>query len=161
MVSLEQLEPLPLLYCEAITEKYIDPNGHMNMRWYVTLLSEASWAQYDLIGMNAEYFQTGQGGGFTLKIFIQFMAEVNAGEAIAIRSRLLGRSDKRLHYMMFMVNETTGKLACIGEGLDSHADLATRRTSPFPAQIAARIDALVAEHQRLDWDAPVCGAIHV
>ena len=161
MISSQQLEPLPLLYRETITEKYLDPNGHMNVRWYVTLLSEASWVQYDLIGMNADYFQTGQGGGFTLKFFMQFMAEVHAGQTVAIRSRLLARSEKRLHYIMFMVNETTNTLASLGEGLDSHADLATRRTSPFPPQIAAKIDALLAEHQRLGWDAPVCGAIHV
>jgi hypothetical protein len=34
---------------------------------------------------------------------------------------------------------------------------AARRTAPFPAQVAAPIDAFIAEHRALAWPAPVSG----
>jgi acyl-CoA thioester hydrolase len=61
--------------------------------------------------------------------------------------------------MLFMVNESKGNLAATLETLGSHADIKARRTSPYPPHIAARMDAILAEHQALDWAAPVCGVI--
>lgn len=40
-----------------------------------------------------------------------------------------------------------------------HADLQVRRTSAFPPQIVAVLDARIAEHQRLPWDVPLSGVI--
>ena len=45
--------------------------------------------------------------------------------------------------------------------LHAHADLRTRRTAPFPAQVAAQIDALIAAHRALTWPAPVSGSMGV
>ncbi len=73
--------------------------------------------------------------------------------------RVLGRSAKRIHYMMFMVNETRGTLASTFECVNSFADLTVRRTALYPPEIAAKIDALLAQHQALHWDAPVCGVM--
>jgi acyl-CoA thioester hydrolase len=64
---------------------------------------------------------------------------------------------KLFHYMMFMVNETRGSLSSLFECVHAHADLRARRTAPFPAQVAARIDVLIAEHRTLAWPAPVSG----
>ncbi len=40
------------------------------------------------------------------------------------------------------------------------ADLKARKTALFPAEIASKIAAGVAAGARLDWPAPVCGAMH-
>jgi acyl-CoA thioester hydrolase len=61
--------------------------------------------------------------------------------------------------MLFMINESRNILAATLETLVSHADLKMRRTSPYPAHIAAQIDAILADHQLLAWEAPVCGVI--
>jgi acyl-CoA thioester hydrolase len=73
--------------------------------------------------------------------------------------RVLGRSAKRVHYMMFMVNLTRGTLAATFECVNSFADLKLRRTAPYPPEIAARIDVLLTDHRALNWDAPVCGVM--
>jgi hypothetical protein len=62
-----------------------------------------------------------------------------------------------MHGMWFIVNETRNQLSNTFEFVTSHADLNARRTSPFPEHFAAQIDALIAEHATLKWDAPVCG----
>jgi hypothetical protein len=52
-------------------------------------------------------------------------------------------------------------LAATSEFLGAHIDMRTRRTAPFAQHIAENIDRLVAEHSALDWNAPLCGALHV
>lgn len=80
---------------------------------------------------------------------------------VDIYGRVIGRSAKRVHFMMFMVNQRQDVLSAVFESLGSFADLTTRRTAPFPDDIAQKIDALLAVHQTLDWQAPVCGALQV
>jgi acyl-CoA thioester hydrolase len=133
--------------------------GHMNICWYAAIFDSAAWKFFEMLGMTEEYYRTNQTGGFALKHFTQYLAEVRVGETVAIRGRMLGRSAKRIHFMFFMVNETTGVLATTMEGLGSHADMRIRRTSPYPPDLAARIDGFVTEHNALGWDAPLCGII--
>ncbi|RME43642.1 MAG: thioesterase [Caldilineae bacterium] len=160
MIPVAKLEALPLFHRQTIPPDYLDLMGHMNIRWYMALYDEAAWKFFESIGMDETYCRTNHAGGMALKQFINYYAEVHAGQTVAIRTRILGRSAKRFHFMHFMVNETTGVLASTMEVLGTHADLNTRRTSPLPPQIAANIDAKLAEYRQLDWEAPVCGVIH-
>src|SRR4051794_1373041 len=100
----------------------------------------AAWKFFDSFGMNEIYYRAEQAGGFALKQFIQYLAEVRVGETVALRGRMLGRSAKRIHFMLFMVNETTHVLSSTFEVLGSHADMRIRRTSPYPPHIAAKLD---------------------
>ena len=159
MIPVEQIEKLPLYNRVTIPTDYLDLMGHLNIRWYVAIYDDAAWGLFADIGMNENYYHECKAGGFALQQFIRYLAEVRVGETVAIRARVLGRSEKRVHFMLFMVNETTQKLASTFEVLGSHADMSVRRTSPYPPNIAAKIDALLTEHNTLDWDAPVCGII--
>lgn len=159
MITLEQLETLPLFHRAVIPKSYLDAMGHMNVRWYMALFDTAAWGFFASFGMDEEYFYAENAGGFALKQFARYLAEVRAGETVAIRTRALGRSAKRIHFMHFMFNETTGQLAATLEVLGAHADMALRRTTPFPAHIIAKIDVILSEQGKLDWDAPVCGVI--
>jgi len=159
MIPIKNLESLPLFHRATIPKTYLDAMGHMNIRWYMALFDEAIWEMFASFGMNLDFFQTEKAGAFALQQFVRYLAEVRTGEMVAIRARILGRSAKRLHFMLFMINETSGSLATTLEGLGSYADLTVRRTKPFPDRIAGRIDALLAEHSRLGWYAPICGVI--
>lgn len=158
-LSLTQLEQLPLSHRAIVTDGHLDLMGHMNVRHYLGFFDDATWHLFATFGMDHDYYTTSGNGSFALQQFIFYLAEVRADETVAIRSRLHGRSDKRIHFTHFMINETRGKVAATVEMLGSHADLAARRTSAFPASIAANFDALLAEHNRLDWPSPFCGAI--
>lgn len=159
MVSTAEIAQLPLLHRATIPPEYLDAMQHMNVRWYMALFDEGAWRFFASFGMNAEYYRTRQAGGFALKHFVQYFAEVRLGETVAIRGRVLGRTAKRVHFMLFMVNETTDRLAATLEALGSHADMRVRRTAPYPEDLAARLDALIAEQAALSWKAPVCGII--
>ena len=159
LVPLENIAVLPLYHRETIPADYLDAMGHMNVRWYMAIFDSAVWEFFKSYGLDRDYFEKEQSGVFALKHVIQYYAEVKQGETVGIRMRLLGRSDKRFHFMAFMINENAGKLAATLEVLGTHADLTVRRASPLAPNIVKKIDDKLAEDAALGWEAPVSGAI--
>jgi acyl-CoA thioester hydrolase len=160
-VEMAALGELPLYHRQTIPKEYLDAMGHMNVRWYMALFDEASWRFFAALGMDEEYYRERRLGGFALKHHIQYLAEVREGQTVSVRTRLLDRSAKRIHFMHFLINETAGNLAATLESLGTHADMRRRRSAPVPEDVAAKIDAILAHHRRLAWQAPVCGVIRV
>ena len=159
LVPVDKLALLPMYHHETIPETYLDAMGHMNVRWYMALFDTAAWNFFISHGLDENYFVQKQMGVFALKHFIQYFAEVKAGEAVIMRIRLLGRTEKRFHFMNFMINETTGRLSAVLEVLGTHADLKLRKAVPMPQDISQKFDTQIAADQQLDWEAPLSGAI--
>jgi acyl-CoA thioester hydrolase len=157
--ALADVEALPLLIRTAIPPQYEDENGHMNMRWFLALFDEAGYPMVSAWGLTPAFHQAHQTGGYDLEHHIHYLREVAVGDTVAIYLRVVGRSAKRVHYLMFMVNETRGALASIFECVNAFADLTLRKTAPYPPEIAAAIDAQLAQHEALGWPAPVCGVM--
>ncbi|GJM40335.1 MAG: hypothetical protein DHS20C20_06170 [Ardenticatenaceae bacterium] len=158
-ITLTQIQQLPSYHRATIPEAYLDVMGHMNIRHYMGLFDDAAWGFFAAFGMDGAYYRSSNSGAFALEHHIRYLAEVHVGETVAIHTRVNGRTAKRIHFIHFMINETTAKLAATLEVVGSHANLATRRTSPFPGQIAARLDQLLAEHSQLNWQPPLCGVM--
>jgi acyl-CoA thioester hydrolase len=156
---MQQLEDLPRIHQAIISDEQLDMMGHLNIRWYMAIFDDAAWKFFASFGMDEAYFQTSKCGGFALRHFVSYLAEVRVGETVAVRTRILGRSAKRIHFMHFMINETNGKLAATLEAVGTHADMIKRRSTPYPAEIAQRIDVILLEQSQLDWQAPLCGVI--
>jgi acyl-CoA thioester hydrolase len=160
-IPLDQLASLPVIYRTVIPREFEDRNGHMNMRWYLALFDEAGHAMDPILGLTTDYFEVSGMGGFDLEHHLWYPAEAYIGDTVAIRVRFLARSPKLIHYLFFMENETRGVLSSVFECVCAHADLKIRRTAPFPVQIAAKIDAFIAEHRALSWTAPISGAMGI
>ena len=159
MIDISHIQQLPCYHQATVPEAYLDVMGHMNIQHYMSLFDKAAWKFFASFGMDDHYYQMTSGGAFALEQHICYLAEVKAGETVKIYTRIIGRTAKRIHFMHFMLNETTGKLAATLETVTSHANTTTRRTSPFPAEIAGAIDSVLIYHQRLAWKAPLCGVI--
>jgi acyl-CoA thioester hydrolase len=108
-------------------------------------------------GMDESYFRTTENGVFALKQFIQYLAEVRQGETVAVYTRILGLTDKRIHLMHFMANQDTDGLAAIIESLITHANLKVRKAAPLPSEIASKFRYRLHIDQNLGWDSPVSG----
>ena len=160
-VTLARLRELPIYYRETIANHYLDAMGHMNVRWYMALYDQATWHFFDTIGMTSHYLKTFHAGAFALRHFLNYFSEIHEGQTVALHTRILGRTDKRFHFMHFMINETTLQVASSFEALGTHADLKERRSAPFPAFIADNIDARLDQDRKLDWEAPVCGIMNL
>ena len=161
MIPLALLESLPVYHRKTIPADYQDIMGHMNIRWYFDLFAKSGRKFFKSHGLDEDYFRGGKFGVFTLKQFIQYFAEVRVGQTVAIHARLIGRSDKRFHFMLFMLNKSTNQLASTFEALITHADLKIRRAAPMPSLIVQKFDATLAGDQKRDWKAPISGAIRL
>jgi len=129
------------------------------MRWYVALFDDAGDELHERCGLTPEFHRAHRSGTVDLEHHTHFLNEVMPGDAVAVYSRLVGRSAKRLHYLMFLVNETKGKVAAIFECMNAFLDLDVRRTAPFPPEIAGQIDVWLERDRKLDWPPPVSGAM--
>ena len=153
------LTPLPITHRAVIPESYLDEMGHMNVMWYTHLFSMGAWSLFQMVGLNREYFETNSAGSFALEQHFRYLKEVRVGQAITIKSRVLGRSAKRWHVIHFMTIDESGDLAATSECVHAHIDMRIRRSAPIPPAIGAAIDRLLAEHSRLTWEAPRCQAL--
>jgi len=81
---------------------------------------------------------------FVVESHITYEAEVLAGDAVAVTSRVLGCDGKRLHLFHAMHRERDGLLAATNELLFVHVELGGRRAAPFPNDARARIEAAIA-----------------
>ena len=158
-IELKDIKALPRYHGETITTEYLDIMGHMNVRWYITLFSRAVTGLFNEIGMTEDYFAPGKAGSFALRQFINYLAEVRVGEEVSIHTRLVDHSEKKIHLVHYMVNESRQVLSATMEALISHADLVLRKTSAFPPEIYQRIETLAAQDRALAWAPRLCGAI--
>ena len=131
----------------------------MNMRWYVAIFDDAGDELHERVGLTPEFHRAHQTGTVDLEHHTHFLNEVMPGDTVAVYFRLVARSSKRLHYLMFLVNESKGKLAAIFECMNAFLDLRVRKTAPFPPAILERIDAWLDRDTNLHWPPPVSGSM--
>lgn len=154
-----QVRELPVLARRTIPPEWEDSNGHVNIQYYMTLYEWGGWPMIEAVGMDEAYFRERRCGLFDLEHHLCYLNEIHVGDVVTVHARLLDRTAKRFHGLMFIVNETRDNLAGSMEYVTSGADLENRRTAPLPADIGERLDALIAEHGGLSWPAPVCGVM--
>ena len=156
-LGLEQVQQLPVTHTAQIPVDYLDDMGHMNVMWYTHLFSVAMGGMLQMIGITPEHVEQQQGGSFALECHIRYLSEVRAGQKIAVHTRMVSRTAKRYQVLHVMLNEHKQDVAATFEAIGAYIDMGARRMAPFPPQIAARIDELIAEHQQLSWPPPLCG----
>lgn len=149
---------LPLSYEGQVKAEHIDFLGHMNVMWYTHHFDLATWGFYEGFGFGKDYHQ-GEKGSFALEQYTRYLAEVRLGESFRIYTRAIARSKKLFHFIHFMMRNRDGELAATYEMLGIHIDMRTRRSNEIPVELAAAWDKLIAEHNQLDWDAPLSGAM--
>jgi acyl-CoA thioester hydrolase len=155
--AVQQILELPSLITLAASPTWEDYNGHVNIRYYMSMYEQASQPLIESWGVDQSYFSERRLGIFDLEHHLHYLAEIHVGDSVAVHHRLLGRTLKRFHGMFFAVNTSRQQLASTLEYVTSGADLGTRSMAALPADLAERLDRQLAEHSRLAWPAPVCG----
>jgi len=158
-VAMADLTGLPSYHRQTIPENYMDRMGHMNVRYYMAVFDQATWRMFADYGLDEKYFSTTENGVFALKQFIQYLAEVRPEETVAVYTRIVGLTDKRIHLMHFMANQDTNGLAAIIESLITHANLKVRKAAPLPSEIASKFRSRLHKDQNLGWASPVSGIL--
>ncbi|WP_462380050.1 thioesterase family protein [Pseudomonas sp. Marseille-QA0892] len=80
-----------------VRKEWTDYNGHLRDANFLLLFSLATDALMDRLGLDeAGRAQTGH-TLFTLEVHLNYLAEVKAGEQVAVHTLLLAHDHKRLH----------------------------------------------------------------
>lgn len=160
-MKLEDVQKLPHHIRLIIPEDYLDLFGHMNVQYYLRIFNDAVFDMFAGVGMDEDYFYQNELAMFAVDQRLTFRSEVKAGETVAIYSRLLNRSDKKLHFKFYMVNETQNTLCSTMEGLGFHVSKQTKRSTAFLDDIAMLIDERLQEDRALGWQVELSQAIRV
>ncbi len=159
--SVAQVRELPRLYETAVEEAFIDRNGHMNVQHYLGVHDAAGWPFFRSLGIDDRYFQERKLGIFDLEHHLRYFDECHLGDRLAVHAWLLELGAKRLHALWFIVNETREKVANSLEFVCTHADLAARKTAPWPDDVRAALERVQETQGTPSWPAPVCGVMGV
>lgn len=133
----------------AIEPQWIDFNGHFNMAYYGVLFDRAADECFALFGMHPAYVKATNNSWFTLETHTSYLRELSATDPVVVELQILDADHKRVHYIQTMKQADEGWTACLLEVMVSHVSLATHKTSNFPGDVKARIDAMREAHMAL------------
>jgi acyl-CoA thioester hydrolase len=141
--------PAPLAFHKTeVPEAWTDYNGHMSESAFLLAFGDSSDAFFRYVGIDEAYRAAG-GSIYTLETRIRNRREARIGDRLALSLQLLARDAKRLHVFHEMKNELTGEVLATAEQVLVHVDMRQGRSSPFPPEIAERLDAILAAHKGL------------
>lgn len=155
----ESIRELPLLASQVIPAEWEDQNGHINVGFYMHLYNATGWPMLGLIGIDEQYFSVRRMGLVDLDNHFRYLNELHVGERVTAYGRFFAHDSKRLHGMVFAVNDDTNVLASTIEFLSIHFDLRERQTTPIPDDVAGRLATITRDHQKLNWTVPTCVAL--
>lgn len=117
-----------------VADSWIDFNDHMNAMYYGIVVYQGQERFSTLIGMGADYTERTGMGKVIVQSTLGFEHEMHRGDDLEVRSWLLGIDAKRFHVLHEVFSVTAGRRAAVGEQLDLHFDLTSRRTCPLPEE---------------------------
>ena len=146
-MSSNPLEPAPLVSpTQTVIEDWIDYNGHLNMAFYNVIFDRAVDHFYDLLGVGAQYTESGAGSCFTMEVHVHYLNEVSLDDELELHLQLLDYDRKRLHYFQQMYHKDKGYLAATSEQLALHVNMTTRRAEAFPSVVMQTLDVMAETH---------------
>lgn len=157
--SVAQIRQLPVLLSQRIPAKWEDINGHINVAYYMSLYNESGWPMMEQIGIDKRYFDERKLGLVDLDNHLRYASELHVGERISAHGRFLEYDLKRIHGVLYVVNDDKDQLACSIEFLSINFDLERRKSVAIPNDIATRLKAVKLEHAKLDWSAHTCTSL--
>jgi acyl-CoA thioester hydrolase len=123
----------------------IDYNGHMNVVHYRAAFDAGTDGLFAHLGLGPDQYNARTGATLmVVEEHTRYHAELAEGERYRVLARMLGHSDKKVHYLLLMENLDRGGLAATHEELALHVDLARRKASPLPPWVREAVAALEA-----------------
>jgi len=137
------------IHRSVVLPEWVDWNGHMNVAFYVAAFDQASGAFMRNMGLGRPYVDGKHGMTFVLETHVTYDREMRGGAPMRFATQLLARDAKRVHLYHDMYHAEQGYLAATNEVIVMNIDYATRRSAPWPAPVAERLETLWQAHQNL------------
>ncbi|MDQ3156335.1 MAG: thioesterase family protein [Actinomycetota bacterium] len=128
---------------ELVRPEWIDYNGHLSEAYYVLVFGHATDAVMEQVGLGEDYRERTSASLFTVEAHIRYVDQVSEGEELEIRSAVVGAGPKLLHVWHEMW--AADRIRATEEILGAHVNTSAGRSTPFPNEVAAQIEAMVTE----------------
>ena len=157
--SYEDVASLPTYLDQPIPAAFEDINGHLNIRHYVGIASEGLDECLAEVGIPQTWPINAGQAVFSAEHHMTYYSELRTGDRCSVRVRLVGRSERAAHVVVYLLDDTHQKVSYVMEEIFLHVRMDDRRTSPWPEDVAALLDARIAEHEALSWPATTSGSM--
>ncbi|WP_051707284.1 thioesterase family protein [Nocardioides aequoreus] len=154
----DQLVGLPAYTEQPVPVPFEDANGHLNVRHYTGIASEGLDESLAEVGIPQNWPLQGH-ACFSAEHHLTYLAELRTGARMSSRVRLLGRSERAAHALVYLLDDSHQRLSFVMEEIFLHIDLETRRTAPWPDDVAAALDQQIAAQAGLPWEPDVSGSL--
>ena len=144
------------IYATAIRPEWIDYNGHLRDAYYGLIVSEATDALMDRVGVDAAYRSRTGCTLYTLEMHFHFLHEVKQADTATVEVRILAVDRKRIHAAFELARAGHAAVAATAELMLLHVRQQgdTVASEPFPPEVATRLAQLQAASVRLQVDGP-------
>jgi len=139
------MEHAPLTYKGSVYPWHCDQVGHMNVMHYVGKFDEATWNVFAMLGMTRRFLSDNHRGMAGLEQNIRYLRELMPGDTVEIRSWPTEMDAKKVRFTHRMTNTQTGEIAAECDLLAVHVDTEQRKSCPFPDDVRANGDRIMAE----------------
>ena len=129
-----------------IEPQWIDYNGHLNMAYYNVLFDRGIDQLWTELGIGPDYMKERNASTFSAEAHVRYIREVHLDDPVQVTVYMLAADDKRIHTFEELRHATEGWLSATSEGMALHVDMGSRKTAPFPLDIAERIRAVLQAH---------------
>jgi acyl-CoA thioester hydrolase len=135
------------VYGTAVRPEWIDYNGHLRDAYYTLIVSEATDALMDRVGLGSDYRARTGGTLYTVEMHLHYLREVKKGDSVSVELRIAGLDPKRIHAAFELVRASDTAVAATAEVMLLHVQQRSDEvvTAPFPANVSAALAALQAE----------------
>jgi acyl-CoA thioester hydrolase len=156
----EQLVDLTAYAEQPVPMAFEDLNGHLNVRHYTGIASEGLDESLVELGIPQNWPAQGH-ACFSAEHHLFYLAELRTGDTMSARVRLLGRSERAGHVLVYLLDDSHQRLSYVMEEIFLHIDMQTRRTAPWPPDVAAALDERITGDAELPWDPDVSGSMRL
>lgn len=116
-----------------------DHMGHMNVMWYSGKFDEASWQFLASLGLTSSRLRKEGMRMAAVEQRLEYKRELQAGDTITIRSRVLDAGNRSIRFSHEMKNDETGETAAISVIAGVYFNAETKKALPLPADVRERV----------------------
>jgi acyl-CoA thioester hydrolase len=120
--------------------------GHMNIQFYISRISHATWNMCYFIGISPEDIKDGKRATAAVHQENSYLKELLAGDIIHMETGILKSSNKSITFHNKLINSATGEIAMDNISTAVYIDLGARKAIPLTDIMREKVsDFLVAE----------------
>jgi len=144
------------IYETPILAEWIDYNGHLRDAYYGLIVSFASDALMDRVGLDAAYRARSGCTLYTLEMHLHYLHEVHRSDSVAVAVRIEGADHKRIHATFEMRRSGDPAIAASAEVMLLHVRQTDDKVAaaPFPPPVGAALEKLQAASAALAAEGP-------